>query len=196
MYQISNMGRMKSFKKNPKGHITSNKNKNGWYLTVNLYDEKNKCHTTRIHTLVVKHFIGEIPKGYNVHHIDGDKQNNKVTNLSIISVKDHHALTLKKNPHMLDGMIDYNRNRYTGKYRDRRKKTKDNYFLKGKILQLDLNGKVINAFCNAKDAQRKTGVCSRNILQVANKTPYNKKGNFRKQAGGYIWKYEVDVYGT
>lgn len=190
------MGRMKSFKKNSKGYITSNKDKNGWYLTVNLYDDKNKCHTTRIHTLVAKHFIGEIPKGYHVHHIDGNKQNNKVTNLSIISAKDHNALTLKENPHMLDGMINYNRNRYTAKYgdRDRRKKKKDNYFFKGKILQLDLNGKIINAFYNAKDAQRETGVCSRNILQVANKTPYDKKGNFRRQAGGYIWKYEVDVY--
>ena len=79
------MGRMKSFKKNSKGYITSNKNKNGWYLTVNLFDDKNKCHTTRIHTLVAEHFIGEIPKGYHVHHIDGNKQNNKVTNLSIIS---------------------------------------------------------------------------------------------------------------
>ena len=39
----------------------------------------------------------------------------------------------------------------------------------------------------------KDGVCQRNILQVANKEPYNDKGFIRKQAGGYIWRFEKEV---
>ena len=36
------------------------------------------------------------------------------------------------------------------------------------------------------------GICGRNILQVANKEPYNSKGSVRKQAGGYVWKFEKE----
>ena len=42
-------------------------------------------------------------------------------------------------------------------------------------------------------AEKITGICSRNILQVANKEPFNKKGNIRKSAGGYIWKFESEL---
>jgi hypothetical protein len=38
-----------------------------------------------------------------------------------------------------------------------------------------------------------TGICARNILQVANKTPYNTKGKTRSMAGGYIWVFESEV---
>ena len=47
-------------------------------------------------------------------------------------------------------------------------------------------------YCNAMEASRNTGVCGRNILQVANKEPYNSKGSVRKQAGGYVWKFEKE----
>lgn len=166
------MGRMKSFKKNSKGHITSNKNKNGWYLTVNLYDDKNKCHTTRIHTLVAKHFIGEIPKGYHVHHIDGNKQNNVVTNLKIVHPSEHRKETEKMFPQIKDGMVRYNQYQ--------RPKT---------VCMYDVCGNYLASFPNAKIASNITGICARNILQVANKTEY-KTGHVRKTAGGFIWKFE------
>ena len=41
------------------------------------------------------------------------------------------------------------------------------------------------------DVYKRQGVCSRNILQVANKEEY-KNGKIRKQAGGYIWKVKND----
>lgn len=51
----------------------SNTDKNGWYFTVNLFDHDGKRRTERIHRLVAKAFIGEIPKGYHIHHKDGNK---------------------------------------------------------------------------------------------------------------------------
>lgn len=57
---------------------------------------------------------------------------------------------------------------------------------------LTCNGEFINSYCNAMEASRNTGVCGRNILQVANKEPYNSKGSVRKQAGGYVWKFEKE----
>jgi predicted Mrr-cat superfamily restriction endonuclease len=52
-----------------------------------------------------------------------------------------------------------------------------------------MQGNVIAKFDNSKEASVTTGVCQRNILQVASKETFNKKGGIRKQAGGYIWKF-------
>lgn len=52
-----------------------------------------------------------------------------------------------------------------------------------------LDGFFIAEFANSVIAEEMTGICQRNILQVANKEPYNSKGSIRKQAGGYVWKF-------
>lgn len=176
VYMISSYGRLASIR-NGNFHILSNVNSKGGYFSVILKTNNGKKRHTRIHRLVYESFIGELPNGekMHVHHINGNKQDNRVENLQLISCTEHHAQHLKNNPHLIDGMVYYNK------------------YVKTKIiLQCDLKGNVINAFPNAKEASRVTGVCGRNILQVASKTPYNSKGNTRKQAGGYIWKFKED----
>jgi len=49
-----------------------------------------------IHRLVAETFISDIPKGDVVHHIDGNKANNNLSNLEIISSKLISRLTKKK----------------------------------------------------------------------------------------------------
>lgn len=171
IYQISNHGRIKSFKKNKKGQILSNVNKNGDYFSIVL-QSGNKMVSTRIHRLVVEHFIGPIPKGYQVHHIDGNKQNNHVDNLEIISQRTHAILSRIDNPKMIEGMVNYNQN-----------------IRPKKIYQYALDGSFIAEYSNSAEASKATGVCSRNILQVANKDEY-KPGHIRKQAGGFVWSFE------
>lgn len=56
------------------------------YLNVTLWDKgikKKIC----IHNLVAKIFIGEVPDGYIVDHIDNNPSHNYVTNLQIITLK-------------------------------------------------------------------------------------------------------------
>lgn len=84
-------------------------------------------------------------------------------------------------------IIDDGRKRY-GKSKE--PKTR---FRNGSILQYSLDGEFINSYYCATEASRVTGVCARNILQVANKEPFNSSGSIRKQAGGYIWKFEKEV---
>lgn len=171
IYQISNYGRLKSFRKDKNGYICSLSDKNGWYLTVNLF-KGNKRTTKRIHVLVAEAFIGEIPKGYHVHHKDGNKQNNVVSNLEIVHPSMHSLETVKMNPGFIKGMNSYNR------------------FKKPRhIRQYDLDNFFIAEYANAQIASRYTGVCQRNILQVAGKEKYGKNGLARKQAGGYLWRF-------
>lgn len=62
------------------GKILSPKLKNNGYLEVNL-SKKSKY----VHRLVAEAWLGEIPKGFNVNHKDGDKSNNNVLNLEIVT---------------------------------------------------------------------------------------------------------------
>lgn len=195
LYAISDFGDVYSFHKSIKGIRISTTNSKGWYLSFKAISKTGICETIRVHIAVCEAFIGEIPKGYQVHHKNGNKQDNRVGNLEILSPREHCLETIKQNPHCLDGMIAYNKGRIIDDGRKRYAKSKEpkSRFKYGKILQYSLDGEFINSYSNAADAYRDTGVCQRNILQVASKTPFNNKGSVRKQAGGYIWRFEKEV---
>lgn len=175
VYQISNLGRLKSFKRCQNGYILSNINTKGGYLSVILSDPiAKKKRYTRIHILVAEAFIGNIPHGHHVHHIDDNKQNNVVSNLEIIHPKIHRKETEITHPQIITGMRNYNK-----------------YKRPKHIIQYDLDNHFIAEYANAEIASRLTGVCQRNILQVANCEEY-KLWKIRKQAGGYIWKIKEE----
>ena len=66
------------------------------YPSVSLFGNK----IYKVHTLVVSVFIGNIPKGKCVNHIDGNKRNNNVSNLEIVTYSENskhaHATGLQK----------------------------------------------------------------------------------------------------
>ena len=133
LYQISNHGRLKSFHKDKiSGYILSNVNQKGWYFTVNLIKSGKKT-TKRIHVLVAEAFIGKVPSGFHVHHIDGNKQNNVVTNLEIIHPKEHRKETEKQCPQIITGVCNYNK-----------------YERPKHILQYDMEGHFIAEYANAE----------------------------------------------
>jgi len=173
VYQISNHGRLKSFKSDKKGRILSNVNKKGGYLSVVLKNGSCKKYT-RIHRLVAEHFIKNPLNKKEVNHKDLNKQNNHYKNLEWVTPKENMKHAIKNNSNITKGIINYNK-----------------YIKPRKIIQLNKNLEFINVFNNAKEANEKTSVCARNILQVANKTEY-KQGKTRKQAGGFVWVFEAD----
>ncbi len=173
VYQISNHGRLRSFKKEPGGRILSIKNAKGDYLAVILQNKTRKRHV-RIHVLVAEAFIPRPPDKKEVNHKDGNKQNNKVSNLEWVTPSENVRHAVKMNPGMVAGMNRFNK-----------------YIKTRPILQIDWHGRVVGKFNNCKEAGKATGVCSRNIHQVASHTEY-KPGKTRSQAGGYRWRFYGD----
>lgn len=87
-YIISNLGRVINCTTG--GFVKPMLNNSGYYKLTNSFTKEN-CY---IHREVAKLFIGNIPEGYIVNHIDGNKLNNSVYNLEIISQRDNikHSL--------------------------------------------------------------------------------------------------------
>ena len=51
----------------------------------------------RLHRAVWKAFFGDIPDGYEIHHCDGNKDNNNIENLQCLSKSEHASRHQQKN---------------------------------------------------------------------------------------------------
>lgn len=98
MYQVSNIGRVKSLERYRSNHgkqqlvlesIKSTRKDKQGYLLLDLYKD-NKQKTVRIHRLVAEHFLDNPDKKETVNHIDGDKENNNVENLEWATFKEQN----------------------------------------------------------------------------------------------------------
>lgn len=96
--EVSNLGRIRTAK--GKIHTGSNikiKHKNGkvyeyGYKLANFsyfIDDERMTTSVALHRAVYLTFIGAIPAGLEVDHIDNNKSNNRVDNLRLLSRKDN-----------------------------------------------------------------------------------------------------------
>lgn len=106
-YQVSNLGRVKSLLSSTEKILKTRKDKSG-YLRINLGYK-----TLRIHQLVAMAFLGHEPCGMKlvVDHIDGDRTNNKMENLQLITQKEN--LRKKNQVHSRSSTITYDKIRNT-----------------------------------------------------------------------------------
>lgn len=90
-YEISNRGRLKSFKRNKETFLIPHKRKDG-YLMFYLYHNK-KQYYRYAHRLVAQCFIEKIEGKETVNHKDGNKQNNISDNLEWLTMgeNNYHA---------------------------------------------------------------------------------------------------------
>lgn len=66
------------------GLIFTRDEKTGYYL--------NSTNRVRIHRYVWEKEIGKIPKGYEIHHINRNKADNRIENLRLLSCSEHRKL--------------------------------------------------------------------------------------------------------
>jgi len=86
LYQVSDQGRVKSFKSNKETILKQLKQKSG-YLRVTLCDKYSNKKYIRTHQLIAMAFLNHKPDNYNlvIDHIDRDKGNNILSNLRIVT---------------------------------------------------------------------------------------------------------------
>lgn len=90
---VSNMGRVKSFMRDPDGNILKMQPDKKGYLRLRCTIERNKV-CFKVHRLVAEHFV-ENPEGKpQVNHKDTNKQNNRADNLEwVTNIENaHHAI--------------------------------------------------------------------------------------------------------
>ena len=153
-YQVSNFGNVRTTDYNHTGKTKLLKLAHGTKGYMQVCLTKdNKKSTKKIHRLVAEAFI-ENPFNYpTVNHIDENKENNNVENLEWCTFE------------------------YNTKYGTRTERC-------GKpIKQLSRNGDCINIFKTSAEAQRKTGVSRKHIVNCCKQKPHCLT------AGGYKWVY-------
>lgn len=83
----------------------------GFYVNVSLKisDNPTRFKPVRVHRIVAEVFLGKIDKGMEVDHIDGDRTNNRLSNLRIVS----HSENIKSAKER--GVFDKGQNAFRGK---------------------------------------------------------------------------------
>lgn len=185
LYQVSNLGRIKSLKRNTAREkiMKPRENRDG-YLSINLCKNGNVT-TKKIHRLVAENFIPNPENKYSVNHINGLKKDNRIENLewSTASEQAKHAVKTglwqwddNRKMKLRNTLIERGNNPQKNNSH-----TKGHSFGVVKVIQKDDDGNIIKIWDSMSDASRAIGVPVSHIVRVC-------KG-IRKHTRGYVWSY-------
>ena len=176
LYQVSNMGRLKSLnfhRSGKEGLMKPKKDKDrGGYLLVNLYKD-GKMKTHKVHRLVANAFIDNPDNLPQVNHRNEIKTDNRVENLEFIDASGNinwgtrtkRATKTNKENGCFDKLKKINKDR-----------------LSKQVEQLDKNtNNLIKIWFSARQVQREKGFNQSSISKCCN-------GKL-KSCGGFKWQY-------
>ena len=173
LYQVSNLGRVKSLGNNKtrKEKVLKPETING-YLRVCLFKEKKGKHIL-VHRLVADAFIPNIDNKPYIDHIDGNPKNNIIDNIRWCTHNENMNNPIAKQ-RIGESMKGHPVSKETReKIRDIHRKS---------ICQIDkTNGCIIREWSSMIDVERELGIDHTKICNCC-------KGK-RKSTGGFIWKY-------
>ena len=176
MYQVSNFGRVKSFDRYDKhgalwlGKILSNKPQKTGYVNVK-FSVDGKRSVKLVHRLVAEAFIPNIENKPEVNHKDGNKSNNKVSNLEWVTSRENTLHGIEK------GLIKYNKEALA------RGQKKSAELMKRKVRQVSIDGESLREFNSIKEAAETIG------RRAARSSISAVCSHKQKTAYGYKWEY-------
>lgn len=137
-YKISNYGQLYSYpRRRTKGGYTYGTNSH-YYLEFTL-SKKGVKERKRMHILVYETFVGPVPKGYQIHHKNHIRTDNRLDNLELIEKRKHSIL--------------HNSDRAEGAKNS----------LSKPVLQYTLEGEFVAEYPSTIEAARQTNICQQNI---------------------------------
>lgn len=175
-YQVSNLGNVKSLNYNNLGHernLKLKKNPCGYFI-VHLYGETKDEYKT-VHRLVAECFLKNENNFPQINHKDENKLNNNFDNLEWCDNRYNTIYSIKKHPERYKG---------NGKYKRKcngRLGLRKSYKQTRKVLQKDINGKIIGEYENPREVSIQKGYNQWSITQCCNgkrKTAYGCKWEF------------------
>ena len=86
------------------------------------------------HRFLWEQAYGKIPKGHVIHHINGNKKDNRLENLKMLSYKDHNLLHSIDRPIWNKGLTTKNNEKFRTTHKNAVKKRKENYLRKCKTI--------------------------------------------------------------
>lgn len=185
LYQVSNLGRIRSLDRISKRNSISTRRIRGTimkthkytngYLFISLCKDGEKKHFL-IHRLVAMAFIPCCTEGYEVNHKNEKKTDNCVDNLEWITHKQNINYGTMIERRTLHSNFKGINNPMFGRKGANNPNSKP-------VLQFDLNGNLIRRWDCAKDIKRELGFNDSSIVKVA-------KGK-QKTSYGFIWKYNI-----
>ena len=91
IYMVSTLGRLQRIRT---GRFLSGSPDHNGYIQVGLTRD-HKRHPRTLHRLVLESFVGLRPQGHEANHKDGQKRNNRLSNLEWVTHLEncHHAFT-------------------------------------------------------------------------------------------------------
>jgi hypothetical protein len=151
-YQISNYGRVKSFKNKCRLIGVNNKPNGAGYKDIQL-SKSGKVTHHRIHRLVATHFHQKIDDNV-VNHIDGDKLNNTDVNLEWITASENHKHALEIGLRKRGGDLSFSKS----------------------VTQFDMDGNMIKKFPSVVEAGSELKICRHNIAACCRGVLYSSHG--------------------
>lgn len=182
LYDVSNNTIVEKLNKSTYGYYYYQFNRKGKHVNLYIHKEVAKAFTE---------ICGEYKAGYIAHHINGNKEDNRAINLTLMSQRDHIKTHCKEDPSRIKNLgkgFHQHHSEKTKKLLSEKlvgkNKGKDNYLSKP-ILMLDKNtGKVLKEFESIHIAGEYLG----NVKKQAN--IWKCLRNKIPTAYGYKWEYK------
>ena len=160
LYQISNLGRVKSFYGLKEKILKPGILNNGYYRVILCKQSIKK--TYLVHRLVWETFNGTIPEGLQVNHLNEVKTDNRLSNLNLMTQKEN---------------INW------GTRNERIAKKQINGKCSKPVLQFTLDNILVKEYQSTMQVERETGFANQHISACCNgkyKTAYGYKWRYKE----------------